>query len=81
MAKIQFTISKEEKKKAEVAAYFSGITIDEAIEIGKELSISASFKSGNSLINFGRKLEQVTGSELDELKKAREAKAKAAEKK
>lgn len=78
MAKIQFTISKDEQKKAEVAAYFSSVVIEEAVEVGKEISITASFRSGNALINFGRKLETVSGNELDALKKARAEKEKAA---
>ncbi len=80
MGKMQLTVPLEEKAKAEVAAHFSGLSINEAVEIGKELVMDVSYRTGNQLVNFGRKLETVKGTELEALKKAREQKAKEAEK-
>jgi len=80
MGKMQLSVPVEEKAKAEVAAHFSGLSINEAVEVGKELIMDVTYRTGNQLVNFGRKMEQVKGNELDALKKARAEKAKEAEK-
>lgn len=81
MGKMQLSVPVEEQKKAEVAAHFSGININEAVAVGKELIMDVTYRAGNQLVNFGRKLEQVKGDELDALKKARAEKEKATAKK
>lgn len=80
MGKIQLNIPASEKAKFEVAAHFSGININEAVAVGNEIVIEATYRTGNQLLDCGRRMTQVKGDELDALKKARAEKAKEAEK-
>ncbi len=78
---MSLTVQSSEKDKAEVAAHFSGLIINEAVEVGGELNLEVTYRNGNQLVKFGGLLKQVKGNELVELKKARAEKEKAAAKK
>lgn len=78
MSKAKLVLRNTTVKKVASAAHFSGVTVDSAIEIAGEIVAETSFKTPQELIEFARKLDKVTGDELEQLNALTLKKAEAA---
>lgn len=76
MPKAKLTFKKGDIKKVAVAASFSNVTLGNAMNIGENVIIEASYRDAQSLISMMELKAQVTGNELDGQPAAAAAKKK-----
>ncbi len=77
MPKAKLKIAKTDLKKLKVAANFSGVKLGDGISAGNNVITEVNFRNPADLVELGRYMETVAGTELDA---AADAAAEAAKK-